>query len=58
MDAIMKARDGDVQMMDVSIVRTHQRGATAKMGTRSMSGSLAKPSIRLIDSDKCKGRNP
>lgn len=32
MDAITKAYDGDVQMIDTSIVRVHQQGATAKRG--------------------------
>lgn len=32
MDAITKAYDGKVQMIDISIVRVHQHGATAKMG--------------------------
>lgn len=32
MDAIVKAHDGDVQMIDSSIVRVHQQGATAKRG--------------------------
>lgn len=32
MDAITKAHDGDVQMIDTSIVRVHQHGATAKRG--------------------------
>lgn len=30
MDAITKAYDGDVQMIDTSIVRVHQQGATAR----------------------------
>ncbi len=30
MDAIVKAHDGDVQMIDTSVVRVHQQGATAK----------------------------
>lgn len=32
MDAIVKAHDGDVQMIDTSVVRVHQQGATAKRG--------------------------
>jgi transposase len=32
MDAVTKARDGKVQMIDTSIVRVHQQGATAKRG--------------------------
>jgi len=32
MDAIAAAHDGDVQMIDTSIVRVHQHGATAKRG--------------------------
>lgn len=31
-DAITKAHDGTVQMIDTSIVRVHQQGATAKRG--------------------------
>jgi hypothetical protein len=30
MDPITKAHDGKVQMIDTSIVRVHQQGATAK----------------------------
>jgi hypothetical protein len=29
MDAIVKAHEGDVQMIDSSVVRVHQQGATA-----------------------------
>jgi transposase len=32
MDAIAKAHDGKVQMIDTSIVRVHQQAATAKRG--------------------------
>lgn len=32
MDVIVQAHDGDVQMIDTSIVRVHQQGATAKRG--------------------------
>lgn len=32
MDEIAKAHDGRVQMIDTSIVRVHQQGATAKTG--------------------------
>ena len=32
MDAIVMAHEGDVQMIDSSIVRVHQQGATAKRG--------------------------
>ena len=32
MDAIIQAHEGDVQMIDSSIVRVHQQGATAKRG--------------------------
>lgn len=32
MDSITKAHDGRVQMIDTSIVRVHQQGATAKRG--------------------------
>jgi len=32
MDAISRAYDGDVQMIDTSVVRVHQHGATAKRG--------------------------
>lgn len=34
MDAITKAHDGKVQMIDTSVVRVHQQGATAKKGDR------------------------
>ncbi|WP_141700935.1 IS5 family transposase [Mesorhizobium sp. SEMIA 3007] len=34
MDAITKAHDGTVQMIDTSIVRVHQQGATGKKGDR------------------------
>ena len=40
MDVVTKAHDGNVRMIDTSIVRVHQQGATAKRGSRSMSGSL------------------
>ena len=32
MEAITKAHDGKVRMIDTSIVRVHQQGATAKRG--------------------------
>ena len=32
MDAITKAYDGNVQMIDTSVVRVHQQGATGKRG--------------------------
>lgn len=32
MEAITKAYDGNVQMIDTSVVRVHQQGATAKRG--------------------------
>lgn len=32
MDAVVAAYEGDVQMIDSSIVRVHQQGATAKRG--------------------------
>lgn len=34
MDAIVAAHKGDVQMIDTSIVRVHQQGATAKRGVQ------------------------
>ena len=34
MDAIVEAHDGDVQMIDTSVVRVHQQGATAKRGRK------------------------
>ena len=34
MDAIAKAYDGNVQMIDTSVVRVHQQGATGKGGSR------------------------
>ena len=37
MDAITKAHDGTVQMIDTSIVRVHQQGARQKGGSRSLS---------------------
>ncbi|WP_287380356.1 IS5 family transposase [Mesorhizobium sp.] len=40
MDAITKAHDGKVQMIDTSIVRVHQQGATAKRGARSLPRSF------------------
>lgn len=39
MDAIVKAHDGDVQMIDSSVVRVHQQGATAKRG-RKLEGMI------------------
>jgi transposase len=45
MDEITKLYDGDVQMIDTSIVRVHQHGATAKRGVRmeDMIAVLAAP---------------
>ncbi len=37
MDAVTQARDGRIQMIDTSIVRVHQQGATAKGGSGSLS---------------------
>lgn len=34
MDGITKLYDGDMQMIDTSIVRVHQHGATAKRGAK------------------------
>ena len=34
MDALVEAHDGEVQMIDTSIVRVHQQGATAKRGVK------------------------
>jgi transposase len=34
MDAIFAAHDGDVQMIDTSVVRVHQQGATAERGIK------------------------
>lgn len=34
MDAIVETHDGEVQMIDTSIVRVHQQGATAKRGVK------------------------
>lgn len=39
MDAITKAHDGKLQMIDSSIVRVHQHAAGAKKGWRSLRGS-------------------
>jgi transposase len=44
MDEITRLYDGDVQMIDTSIVRVHQHGATAKRGARSMPGSFPRRS--------------
>ena len=66
MDVVTKAHDGNVRMIDTSIVRVHQQGATAKRGSRSMSGSLprwahdqnpcARRSTRAADPGKTDGR--
>jgi transposase len=58
MDAITKAYDGKVQMIDTSIVRVHQHGATAKKGDRdhclgSSRGGLTTKIHALVDA---KGR--
>ena len=37
---ITKAHDGEVQMIDTSVVRVHQQGATAKRGSKSLSWSI------------------
>ena len=34
MDAIVEAHEGEVQMIDTSMVRVHQQGATAKRGVK------------------------
>jgi transposase len=34
MDAITKAHDGNVRMVDTSVIRVHQQGATAKRGVQ------------------------
>ena len=34
MDVVTKAHDGNVRMIDTSIVRVHQQGATAKRGVK------------------------
>lgn len=61
MDAITKAYDGDVQMIDTSVVRVHQQGATGKRGgeivvsvareagspPKSMPSSMRKGAIQL-----------
>jgi hypothetical protein len=36
MDVVTKAHDGNVRMIETSIVRVHQQCATAKRGSRSM----------------------
>jgi hypothetical protein len=41
MDALVAAHDGDVQMIETSVVRVHQQGETAKKG----------------DQDRCLGRS-
>ena len=38
MDAIVKAHDGEVQMIDSSIVRVHQHGASIKHHERNCTG--------------------
>jgi transposase len=40
MDAIAKAHDGDVQMIDTSVVRVHQQGATEKKRGRVMEETI------------------
>ena len=38
MDAVSEAYDGDLQMIDSSVVRVHQHAAGAKKGWRSLHG--------------------
>jgi hypothetical protein len=47
MDAFVQAHDGGVQMIDTSVVRVHQRGATAKGASRSISVSLPRRAFAL-----------
>jgi transposase len=56
MDAITKAHDGKVRMIDTSIVRVHQQGATANRGTDCLGrsrGGLTTKIHALVDA---KGR--
>src|SRR3954452_15661415 len=53
MDSTPKFHDGTVRMVDTSVVRVHQQGATAKGGCRSMSGSFPR---RAHDQNPCARR--
>jgi transposase len=55
MDAIAEAHDGDVQMIDISIVRSTSKVPRQKGGARSMSGSLPR---RAHNEDSCSRRSP
>jgi len=60
MDAITKAHDGKVQMIDTSIVRVHQQGATAKRGIEiivSVDPEAASPPRSTRSSTKEVGRS-
>jgi transposase len=46
MDAITKAHDGDVQMIDSSIVRVHQHAAGAKKGVEIVAWAVAEEGSR------------
>jgi transposase len=48
MDAVTKAYDGDVQMIDTSVVRVHQHACGCKKGWRSLHGLF---SGRIDDQD-------
>ena len=52
MDAIVEAHDGEVQMIDTSIVRVHQQGATARGQDRCLGrsrGGLTTKIHALVD---------
>lgn len=60
MDEITKLYDGDVQMIDTSIVRVHQHGATAKRGVEiivSVVPEAASPPRSTRSSTKEAGRS-
>lgn len=48
MDPVTKGHDGNAQMIDTSIVRVHQQGATAKRGARSLSRSLPRRAEPMV----------
>jgi transposase len=56
MDAITKAHDGNVQMIDTSIVRVHQQGATAKRGVEIIASvvpeAASQPKSMLLSTPK------
>ena len=48
MDAIIQAHEGDVQMIDSSIVRVHQQGATAKRGVEIVVWAAPDGSVQYL----------